>query len=166
VKDGVVIDSNCCIKAVLEFNNIRDYYKDQIINFIHKSKLNKVIAGYFPVIRDESERNLAKAVSDLFRAVDKARLKLKKLFDEKLLCLPENCTDKELRSAKKFFQRYKKSLRTQRYKNPIPGDNDLRILISTTKQPWIKKGIVSDDSHFTEYQKEIFKEYTIIVLLY
>jgi len=34
-------------------------------------------------------------------------------------------------------------------------------LISTTKQPWSRKGILSDDVHFTDYKDEIYDYYRI-----
>jgi len=96
--------------------------------------------------------------------VERGREKLRKLFDRKLTQLPENYTDKEITNARAYFQKHKKTVQTQRWKSSIPGDNDLKILISTAKLSWVKKGILSDDSHFTEYKEEIMSEYGITVL--
>ncbi len=172
-----MIDANCCIKAVLEVKGVKDYYKDAINEFINKCTLNEILVGYFPIIREMSERNLPKALNELFRqrnvklreyhyykALDRVRIKLKKLFDEKLTELDQSCSDNELSYCRAFFGQIKKRLSTKTPKNPVPEDEDIIILISTTKQPWERKGILSDDSHFTDYKEEIYDQYKIEIL--
>jgi len=173
------VDSNCCIKAVLEFGDIRDFYKRSIDEFFEKSKLRRVELGYFQIIREEAERNLTKAVHELFKkrggykrgrhveilnAIRKGFKKMEKLFDEKLRKFDEDWTQRDIQIAKNFFESRKKPLQTQRSKNPIPGENDLKILISTAKLTFNKRGILSDDSHFTEYRDEILSKFNVIIL--
>ncbi|WP_456329215.1 hypothetical protein [Archaeoglobus sp.] len=124
-----------------------------------------------------SERNLQRALNELlsrrnvklrhyryYKVLDKIREKLKKLFEEKLTEFSQSCSDKELNNCKAFFEQNKKELSTNRPKNPIPEDEDIIILISTAKQSWSRKGILSDDAHFTDYRNEIYSYYSVEII--
>jgi len=132
--------------------------------------------GYFPVIKELSFRNLSKAVDDLmrkrvqkrfrdtFKLYKKAERKLEKLFNSKLTLLEENCTNSDLNACKAFFKKNIKKLSVRLRKSPIPEEEDMVILISTSKQTWNRRGILSDDAHFTGYKEEIYREYKVEVI--
>ncbi len=132
--------------------------------------------GYFPIIKELSFRSLSKAVDDLlrkraqkrfrdtFKLYRKAEKKLEKLFGSKLILLEENCTNSDLNACKAFFKGNTKKLSVCRRKSPIPEEEDMVILISTSRQLWNRRGILSDDTHFTDYKDEIYREYEVEVI--
>lgn len=132
--------------------------------------------GYFPKIKEFSFRNLPKAVDELvkkratrrykntYSLYKKAERKLERLFDKKLTCFEESCSEYDLRFCRAFFKKHAKKLSVHREKDPIPEEEDMVILVSTSKQPWNRKGILSDDAHFTDYKDEIHERYKVEVI--
>lgn len=128
-----------------------------------------VVVGYFPVIRENAERNLQKAFfqflstrrvnlkpRDRYDALNKVRDKMRRLFEEKLTLCAENCSGEDLLDCRSFFTKYKKKLSTRYQKTPVPEEEDMVILVSTSKLSWNRKGILSDDAHFTDYKSRNF----------
>ena len=185
--DGLTIDANCCIKYTLDFNvpyknrsvKIKDYYSLAIQSFIYSCTAKHLQIKYYPLTRGESIKNLREAVEDLLaqygihsdyvisKYVDVARLKLDKLFVDKLAECLEKCTDGEANDVTCFFESVEKDVRkllNLQYSKPnIPEPADCRMIACVFKEDWTAKAILSGDGHFEAYRPEIYNKFNICV---
>lgn len=176
----IVIDTNCAINYVIninkkfmgEFIRIRGHYQETLRSFFSNCFNRSIPLFYYELIEKEAFRNIQPAVENLLKGfkipyyiregiISSTEKKLEN-FLKKLTKLRENYTPNELKKAKKFFIKHKKSRMVFREKEDIPSDNDLKILISTSKLQ-NKRVIISEDSDFIDFVKEIYSEYGVII---
>lgn len=185
--DGLIIDANCCIKSTLNFN--LDYNKKHVTigdadspalkAFIYSRPVKKLVISYYPLTKEESYRNLTRAVNDLFvrngikseyvigKYIDEARKKLNVLFSDKLMECEEKCADSDVQDVRSFFISVEKDvcmmLQLQHAKPNIPEEADCKLIACICRENWTKRAIVSGDSHFEAYMAEICSKFRIYV---
>lgn len=100
--------------------------------------------------------------------VDASSKMLIDLFDKKLVVFEEKFTRDEIDQGKKFFVENKKDLKKelnlQKEKESIPEDNDIKLIVCSSKMGWTCPYILSNDSHFIGYQDEIHAQFKISIL--
>jgi hypothetical protein len=182
--ESVVLDSNVCITSALDFGKIggtyqRDYFCNPSRNFINGCLYKSIRIGYFPPIKQQAWNNITEAIKDLGdkRGIRPAVLlqKSRKVYDylEKLFARLDEydaiTTEDELDAARKFFKDNEKDvvrfLNLQHYKNNIPEDHDLEILVSSHNLDCCNTHLVSDDGHFVAYKDEINSSDYLVTIL-
>lgn len=129
-----------------------------------------------PVVEQESRRNLSTAVAEIFPNKDFLTLRRMQLMAatrlEQLVSLCDKddppVSQEEIAAARKIFEAEKRDLRglvTGKVKEPIPDENDLRIMIQCGKLATGPRVlIVTRDAHFLGYPDIIEREWRAKVL--
>ncbi len=171
----MTFDANCCINLALHLGTfqgqeIRSYYREPLRGFLRKCFEIGIPTIHFPFIKEETYRNVTKAVNDLAQArgipsyysrskmLERATNNLDTFF-AKVPEIVSNVSVKEIAEARKLFVDNEvdvtRKLNLQRPKQNIPEDNDLRLLVSASKMQWNSAYVISDDGHFVAYEDVI-----------
>jgi len=171
---SVALDANVCIIHALDLGKIRNVkvhaYDCKFLRCFVDGCLKECInIGTFQTAIDESYHNLRKATNNL---IEQNRVKidgynrlkwhqisksnLDKLFN-RIALFKETYTKQELQAAEQFFKSIQKPIvvHAAPTKSAIPGTNDLILFISTHNLSGKTSHLLSNDSHFTEYELEI-----------
>lgn len=171
---SVVLDANVCIDHALDLGKIRGAkvhtYECKFLRCFVDGCIKECInIGTFQTAVDESFRNLGKATNALLeenriKVEPYDRLKwhqfsksnLDSLF-RRIALFKEAYTDQELQAAERFFRSFGKTIvaYSSPQKSAIPGWDDLIIFVSTHNLGNVLSHLLSNDRHFTEYEKEI-----------
>ncbi len=174
VGEAVALDANCCIKHALSLGSpgnrqLHDYLTEPIRRFVNRSLERRVVVGFFDLNKKEAEHNLVRAVNDLARArgvgspyvamsfKNRAKENLERLFS-RLIPFPYQVTQVEFQTCKKFFADNPVDLfaRTGVRKNDnMPDDNDIRLLVATSKLAYARRMILTEDVDLWGYAPEI-----------
>jgi hypothetical protein len=171
---SVVLDANVCIDHALDLGKIhgskvRVHECKFLRCFVDGCIKECINIGTFQTAVNESFRNLRKATNELLaeyriKTDPYDRLKwhqfsksnLDSLF-RRIALFKETYTGQELQSAEQFFRSFGKTIvaHYSPQKSAIPGRDDLVIFISTHNLGNALSHLLSNDRHFTEYEKEI-----------
>ncbi len=158
---------------------VRSYFAEPIHAFINLCISKGITKGYYSFIKVQALSNLTKAINNLLekrgvptyarlKYVEQSKEMLFELFDHKLTPFEEKYTEGEISTTRDFFIKNKKDLTIElepgRKKSSVPEDHDIKLIICCLNMGWRSPYILSDDSHFTGYKKEICNEFNIYVL--
>ena len=171
---SVVLDANVCIDHSLDLGKIHGA-KVRIPEckflkcFVDGCVKECITIGTFQTAVNESYRNLRKATNELLaenriKTDPYDRLKwhqfsksnLDRLF-RRIASFKEVYTNQELQAAEQFFRSFGKTIaaHSTSHKSAIPGPDDLILFVSTHNLGNAPSHLLSNDRHFTEYEKEV-----------
>ena len=181
IDDNLTFDANSFIKYALNFGpKFRDYFSEPLHILENECKNRKIKFGYFESIKEQSYRNIVRAVFQLAeerginrhyvnkKYKDQGIYHLDKIFSS-LHEFEEMLSKEEFDKVLKFFKDNEKDItkyiNLQHLKSNIPEDHDIELFVFSHNTPCSKMFLISDDSHFVAYEEEIEKSnYNVVIV--
>lgn len=177
--DNITFDADAFINYALLFGPIESFFAKPLHDLIKNCKEQNITVGYFESIKQQSYRNITKAVIQFAKSKgkynyyewmkykDQGMGHLDKMFSQLNLFI-EIFSDPEIITMRQFFVDnvvdVKQKLNLQHNKPNIPEDHDLKLLVCCNNSTCSKMFLVSNDGHFIAYAEAISSKYKVAIL--